>query len=166
MAAQDNDEGRAYRRAMGQFATGVCLLSTATPAGPRAITVNSVTSASLRPPVLSVCIRRESAMTGLITTAGAFGISVLAATHEGISRQYAGRAERGEDTLARWKWRDGVPCVDGALAVFASTVIQMAEIGDHVVLFGTVTAFDLSSTREDALVFYAGSYARLAAMPI
>lgn len=70
MAASDDDDSRAYRRAMGQFVTGVCLLSTATAVGPRAITVNSVASVSLQPRVLSVCVRRESAMVGLIAAAG------------------------------------------------------------------------------------------------
>lgn len=148
---------------MGRFATGVALLAVQTDDVVHAITVNSVTSVSLEPAVLSVCLRQESRMLRVIVQANRFGLSVLASVHEPLSRRYSGH--RVPTASARWRLCDGTPVVEDALAGFACTLLSTLRVGDHTVIFGQVRHVYESSVAGEALVYFEGAYRRLPAPP-
>src|SRR4051812_19366299 len=80
---------RRFRRVLGHVPTGVALITAMTPAGPAGMAVNSFTSVSLDPPLVSFCAARTSATWPLIQAAGSFGVNVLGEHHAEVSRRFA-----------------------------------------------------------------------------
>ena len=114
---------RAFRDAMGLFPTGVTLVTARGPDGEdQAITANSVTSVSLDPMLLLVCVEHASRLHDLVLSVGRFAVSVLGLDGEPISRKLARRGHDTDGALA------GVPhhrgphtgalLLDDALATF------------------------------------------------
>ncbi|MFL5515901.1 MAG: flavin reductase family protein, partial [Gemmatimonadales bacterium] len=67
-----------FRQLLGRFATGVAVLTVTTPQGhPLGMTANSVSSVSLYPPLLSVCVDREAEMHDAILQARQFVVNIL-----------------------------------------------------------------------------------------
>ena len=82
----------AFRHAMGQFATGVTVVTSVDPDGrPVGTTANAVSSLSLDPPLLLVCFDRSSQTLAAIGTHGAFAVNILAAPQEELSANFARR---------------------------------------------------------------------------
>lgn len=72
------DPGR-FRTAFGRFATGVSVVTCLVDGSDHAMTANSLTSVSLAPPLVLVCVERETRFHEAILTAGHWGVSVLGA---------------------------------------------------------------------------------------
>ncbi len=127
------------RAAMGRWATGVAVITTVDRAGqPHGMTVSSLTSVSLDPPLLLVCFTHGARTAETILDSGRFAVSVLASRHEPIARRFAGR---GEDHFAGLPVNYGehsVPVVPEALAHLECTVERHLDAGDHVIVLGTV----------------------------
>src|SRR5262252_2257396 len=80
----------AFRRAMGSFPTGVTVVTVASDDGDmHGVTVNSFSSVSLDPMLVSVCLNQAGHGFGLIERAGAFAVNVLAAGQQDVSRWFA-----------------------------------------------------------------------------
>ena len=87
----------AMRHAMGCWTTGVAVITTVDRNGrPHGMTVNSLTSVSLDPPLLLACLTHGARTAGAVLDAGRFAVSILATRHEPIARF----ADRGEDHFA------------------------------------------------------------------
>lgn len=127
------------RRTMGHFATGVAVVTTVgADDQPHGMTVNSLTSVSLTPPLLLVCFHPGARTADAVLASGRFAISVLAARHEPIARRFAAR---GDDHFAGLPLTYGehqVPVVPDALAHLECTVERHLTAGDHLVVFGAV----------------------------
>ncbi|NLN29007.1 MAG: flavin reductase family protein [Firmicutes bacterium] len=149
----------AFRKALGQFATGVTVASVKTDAGVHGMTANSFTSVSLEPPLVLVCVDKTRQTHGLLLAEGRFGISVLAREHEAVSNWFAGR--RGQ--AAHFVWRNDVtvsPVLDGALAWFDCTLEHAYEGGDHTIFVGRVDRF--GTGHGSPLLFFQGRYTSVA----
>lgn len=144
-----------YRRALGAFATGVCVVTADSEAGPLGITVNSFTSVSLEPRLVLWCLDERSERWPAFAAADRFAIHVLPASDQTLAARFA----RGVSLLGAGEFtRDGAgpPCLPGALARFDCATEQRIPAGDHMVILGRVEAFD---TRDgDALTFFRGRY--------
>src|SRR5688572_15184281 len=80
-----------FRRALGQFATGITVVTTkGADARPQGLTVNAFSSVSLKPPLLLICIDRRSEVNAALAQSRQFNVSVLADTQEAFSRRFAG----------------------------------------------------------------------------
>ena len=85
-----------FRQALGQFATGVCLVTVDdSELGPLATTVNSFSSVSLDPPLVLWSIQNSSDHLAVYTECQYFGISVLSSEQGAVSSQYAQRGGHG-----------------------------------------------------------------------
>ena len=128
-----------YRAALGQFATGVTIV-TARAADGRllGLTANSFNSVSLAPPlVLWSLSRQSSSMPGFLGAAH-YAINVLAADQRLLAERFA---RRGIDRFEGTAWRAGLtgaPVIDGAAAVFECSHHGQHEAGDHIVFVGRV----------------------------
>lgn len=148
------------RAAMGRFATGVAVVTTRHDGTPHGMTVNSLTSVSLDPPLLLVCLTTGARTTDAVLGAGRFVVNVLAARQEHIALRFA---RRGEEHFAGLDVDQGgphdLPVVPGALVHADCTVDRSVTAGDHVVVFGRVGAL----CRVDAtpLAFHGGRFADL-----
>ena len=161
---------RAFRDAMALFPTGVTLVTARGPDGEdQAITANSVTSVSLDPMLLLVCVEHASRLHDLVLSAGRFAVSVLGLDGEPISRKLARRGHDTDGALA------GVPhhrgphtgalLLDDALATFECVTTAAHPGGDHTVLIGEVLAVEMPRPEADPLVWHRARYTALAAPP-
>lgn len=126
------------RAAMGRFATGVAVVSTIHAEQAHGMTVNSLTSVSLEPPLLLVCLTSGARTTDAVAAAGRFAVNILSARQESIALRFA---RRGQDHFAGLPLAFGthaVPVVPDALAHFDCAVERAFEAGDHVVTLGRV----------------------------
>lgn len=149
------------RRTMGRFATGVAVVTTIVDDVAYGMTVNSLTSVSLHPPLLLVSLAGNARTTESVQEAGRFAISVVASRQEQIARRFA---QQGEDHFAGLPLEYGtheVPVVPDALAHLECATEREIPAGDHVLFLGSIVA---SCEREGApLAFYSGQFGEFTA---
>lgn len=153
-------DSASFRRALGQFAAGVTVVTTRDAEGrPRGLTVSSFCSVSLHPPLVLVCIDRHADAHPAIAATGIFGVSVLSEAQEEVSRRFAGRGQgrfSGIDLLAG---ANGAPLLPGALAHLECRVVATHPGGDHSIFVGQVTRLDVHPGQP--LLHHASAYRRL-----
>lgn len=157
-----------YRQAIGRFATGVSVVTTVAAAGPRGITVNSLTSVSLDPVLVLFCVEHVARFHADVMASGEWGVSVLRAEQEELSRLFATRGRPDDDehfaTVAHQRGaRTGVPLLDGALATLECRTVSTHEAGDHTVVLGEVLSVATASVGEP-LLYFEGRYRGLTGM--
>ncbi len=134
-------DSRAFRNALGQFATGVTVITVKGPEGLHGMTANAFTSVSLDPPLVLVCIDKRNRTHALIQEVGRFGVSVLAEDHENVSRHFAGAREIPIDVTFIEEGL-GTPVIKESLAWLDCTVWRTYDGGDHTIIVGKVEALD------------------------
>ncbi len=149
------DTSRAFRDALGRFATGVTLVTCDSRIGPLGITANSFASLSLEPPLVLWSPARSSRRFEAFTEATHFAIHVLRADQLDLARAFThhGQAWEGVD------WRasaEGVPLIADALARFECRRHAVHDGGDHAIVVGEVTAATFAAGAP--LVFAGGSF--------
>jgi flavin reductase (DIM6/NTAB) family NADH-FMN oxidoreductase RutF len=150
-----------FRRALGQFASGVTVVTTRDAAGrPLGLTVSSFCSVSLHPPLVLVCIDRRSDANAGLDESGHFAVSVLSEEQEDVSRRFAAPGPGKFEGFRFVEGRYGLPLVPGALAHVQCRVRSRHEEGDHLVWVGEVQAVAASPGRP--LLYHAGAYDTLA----
>jgi 3-hydroxy-9,10-secoandrosta-1,3,5(10)-triene-9,17-dione monooxygenase reductase component len=146
-----------FREALGRFATGVALVTAAPDGEPAGLIVNSLTSVSLDPPLVSFCPSRSSLTWSRMRRTGRFGVNVLGWQHE----RYARRATpAGADRFAGLDWqlgRGGVPLLTDALACLECEITAEHPAGDHWIVVGRVADLRVSPV-DEPLVFFAGGF--------
>lgn len=160
LATQDFD-CRAFRNALGSFATGVTVLATTAPDGEWVgMTVSSFNSVSLDPPLILWSLARSSPNLEVFQNAKHYSVNVLAANQQEISDRFA---TRGNDRFAGVPVRDGehgVPLLEGCSAWFECANEAQYPGGDHIIFVGRVASF-AQGEEQSPLVFHAGGYRQL-----
>lgn len=151
---------QAFRRVMGAFATGVTVVSAAGEGGRMAgITVNSLTSVSLRPRLLLWCLGEESARYDFFSAAETWGVTILGAGEEALALRYA-RAETEAIAAHEAEMFAGAPVLTAGVGHLACRTHDRRAAGDHLIIIGEV--IDLRVTPGSALTFFRGRYGRAA----
>ncbi len=147
------------RLAMGQFATGVTVITTRDRSGrPFGSTANAVTSVSLRPPLVLACLRQESETLAALLQRRRFAINVLHSSQAELSDRFANRASPDTWDSVAHRSAEGIPLLDGAIATLECELHDVADGGDHAVVVGHVVALEHAESDADPLLFYGGSY--------
>lgn len=150
-------DSRAFRRCLGQYPTGVTVISASLGGRPVGMAVNSFAAVSLSPALVLWSLRRESRSLADFLEASHFAVNVLAADQVQVSQLFgSGHPDRFE--LAGWRpGASGAPLLHGALAHLECRRQQVLDGGDHVILIGEVERY----ARFDGqpLVFSQGQYA-------
>lgn len=153
-------EQQLFRSLMGRWVTGITVVAVQTPSGVMAMTANAVSSVSLDPLILLVCVRNESRMLPTLLQEQRFSINVLSAGQDDVSRHYGGHQQ--SNCPASWSYHDScTPMLDGANATFVCSLDQVHEVGDHTVVYGKVESMSGGAAAAPALVYAAGRYADL-----
>jgi flavin reductase (DIM6/NTAB) family NADH-FMN oxidoreductase RutF len=151
-----------FRVAFGRFATGVTVVTCLVDGADHAMTANSLTSVSLEPPLVLVCVERETRFHEAILTATHWGVSVLGAHARGAAAWLAtrGRPLAGQlDPVAHHRSPlTGVAMLDDALAWFDVRTTAVYAGGDHSIVVGEVVALALADQPQPALTFFRGRY--------
>ncbi len=154
-------DSRRFRTALGQFATGITVVTARTADGrPVGLTVNAFTSVSLTPPLILVCLGDQTTEIDAYTAGGRFNVHVLSADQEQVSAVFA---TRGADKFGAVAWRedaDGIPRLDQCLAYLRCGVEAVHDGGDHRIVVGRVDDLWHDETARP-LVYFRGAYARL-----
>jgi flavin reductase len=156
----------AFRGVMGRFATGVTVMTATADGVPHGMTANAVSSVSLDPRLVLVCVERSTVMAERVQRAGAFALSLLTAGQAEISDRFAdGDRPDGDEQFAGVEVAaaaTGSPILAGAMAWLDCRVWETYDGGDHVIVVGEVV--DLAEVSDDApLLYYRGGYRSLEA---
>jgi flavin reductase (DIM6/NTAB) family NADH-FMN oxidoreductase RutF len=131
-----------------------------TPDGrPLGMTANSVSSVSLEPPLLSVCVDREAEMHSAMLAVTRFVVNVLSSRQEALARRFSDKHEDRFDGVGYHLSPDGLILLDDVLSHIECRREAHYPGGDHTIVLGRVTggaAYD-----GHPLLFYRGGYAAL-----
>ena len=159
-----------FRHALAHWATGVAVLTCRWQTRPYALTVTSFSSVSLDPPLVLVCIGKQSRFHAPVTATGAWAVSVLAREQGALARRFAahGRAYATQfDDVATTAAPSGAPVLDGSLVWLDCRTAALHDAGDHTIVVGEVVhtspLSELSTTgdessRRDPLTYYRGTF--------
>lgn len=147
-----------FRSALGSFATGVTVVTSATgDHNPVGVTASSFNSVSLDPPLVLWSLAKKSMSLGAFRDSGHFAVHILSSAQEDLSNSFA---KSGADKFDGVNWQRGKlgsPILDEFAAKFECRTVHQYEGGDHIIFVGEVVAFE---KRDHApLVFHAGKYA-------
>jgi len=151
------DDSRGFRNALGQFATGVTVVSTQSDEGPVGMTANSFSSVSLDPPLVLWSIDKTSERHEIFSTAKRFAFSVLAEGQADIALAFARNATCFD--AANCETPRDLALIKGALAHFECDLHTTVSGGDHTIVLGRVTNVVLG--KGAPLVFQGGSFGSL-----
>ena len=150
-----------FRSVLGRFASGITIVTTLDPQGRDVgMTVSAFASVSLRPPLISVCIDHAASMHRAISTAERFGVNILAADQEALSRRFAAvESSHRFEGIGYERGESGVVLLDDALGHMECVRVAQHEAGDHTLFIGEVERAVYRDARP--LLYYRGGYAQL-----
>jgi 3-hydroxy-9,10-secoandrosta-1,3,5(10)-triene-9,17-dione monooxygenase reductase component len=150
-------EPNRFREVMGRFATGVTVVTVATPDGPQGMTANAVCSLSLDPVLLLVCFDNAARTLPSVREAGRFGVNVLSGGQEDLARLFASkRPEREKFADVPHTVHDGIPVIEGVLAWVGCRLERLVPGGDHTIGIGAVEAAEAG--HGEPLLWFRGGY--------
>lgn len=160
-AAPGFDAAR-FRQVMGHFCTGVVIIAGMAEGRPVGLTVQSLTSLSLDPPLVSFAVGRGSSTWPKLREAGSFSANILAADQEALCRRFA---TAGADKFEGVGWHPGAagaPILEDVLGFVECRIEVEHDAGDHILVIGRVG--DLGIGMEGTpLLFYRGGFGRFEA---
>ncbi len=147
-------DASAWRRLIGNFATGVCVVTSNLEGAPRGCTANSLTSVSLDPLLVLVCFDHGSNTLAAVRATGRFCLNVLAAGQEPIARHFACKGTEEEKFGGiPYHLREDVPVLDRCLAWILCELESEVPGGDHAIVIGRPFAADEGSGGSPLLFF-------------
>jgi len=148
---------RDFRRALGQFATGVTVVTARASDGRKiGVTVNSFSSVSLNPPLILWSLARQAPSFADFTSCTHFAVNVLEAKQHHLSRQFSTPWPDKFAGVDFAEGKAGVPIMSGAIAQFACRKVKQYDGGDHVIFLGEVEEYKYNDG--EPLVFHSGRY--------
>jgi 3-hydroxy-9,10-secoandrosta-1,3,5(10)-triene-9,17-dione monooxygenase reductase component len=153
-----------FRRVLGQYPTGVCVVTAMSGDEPCGMAVGSFTSVSLDPPLVAFLPAKGSTSWPRIRACGRFCVNVLAEDQEEICRIFA---TSGIDRFATVAWERntrGLPALTGATAWIDCDLHAVHDAGDHHIVLGRVRELDVTAAARP-LIFFQGDYVRLDVSP-
>ena len=155
---QEAFDTRAFRHALGQFPTGVCVVTAVVDGVRLGMTVSSFNSLSLDPPLVLFSIDRRAASLPLWERADAIAVHVLAENQKEVSNRFARALANKWEGISFGEGALGTPLLPGVAAVFECTLRTRHEAGDHILFILEVGRFRSFADRQP-LVFGKGRYA-------
>jgi len=156
-AVAERFDRRDYRRALGQFATGVTVVTARASDGRRVgVTVNSFSSVSLNPPLVLWSLSRQTPSFADFTNATHFAVNVLEAHQHHLSRQFSTPLPDKFVGVEFSEPSSGVPILKGVIAQFICRKVRQYDGGDHVIFLGEVEHYKYNDG--EPLVFHSGRY--------
>jgi flavin reductase (DIM6/NTAB) family NADH-FMN oxidoreductase RutF len=166
LRAGDPTNQRWFRQVLGQYPTGVCVVTAKRPEDFRAgFVVGSFTSASLDPPLVAFFPDKGSTSWPKIRDAGRFCVNILGADQEEICRRFASRAQDKFEGIPFREAGSGAPIINGVVAWIDCDLESVHEVGDHYIVLGRVRELDVESPGLP-LLFFQGGYGRFSPLSL
>jgi flavin reductase (DIM6/NTAB) family NADH-FMN oxidoreductase RutF len=132
-----------FRRVMGQFTTGVTIVTTRSPQGIAGLTANSFTSVSLDPMLVLVCVDLRSKTLPFFREGGVFAVNILTQEQEALSNCFASSSDKRYEYFCNAKHHvaaTGAPILDGTMGFVDARITVEYPGGDHAMFLGQVEA--------------------------
>jgi flavin reductase (DIM6/NTAB) family NADH-FMN oxidoreductase RutF len=155
-----------FRRVMGNFATGITVITAeCEPGKVHGMTANSLTSVSIDPFLILVCVDHNARLMSFLTAQRRFGVNILHEHQQSLSEHFA-KPQQDPETDARmgiqFQWTpSGIPLLKDALAHLACNVAAQYLAGDHTIFIGEVEGLELHDG--EPLLYHRGKYRRIQA---
>ena len=153
---------RKMRTTLGNFGSGVTVVTAAGPDGPLGFTCQSFVSLSLDPPLVSFSPARSSATWPKIRAVGRFCINVLAHDQRELSIRFARSGGAGVDKFDGLEYSalaDGAPLLDGVVAWVDAELYDEFDGGDHTIVVAAVRDLGTPADKQP-LIYHRGDYLR------
>ncbi|OUS92841.1 flavin reductase family protein [Rhodococcus sp. NCIMB 12038] len=144
------------KRAYGKIPTSVAIITTVHDGRPSGMTVGSLTSVSLEPPLVTFSALDTSFTAQQVLNSGRFQVNLLASGQEDTCFIYASR-HRAEERFApgTWTWSpNGLPRLNGCVLWLECELIGQPVVGDHTMVIGRIAAAREGAVDATPLVFY------------
>ena len=152
----DDFDSRAYRDTMGQYCTGVVIVTGNEDGTLVGFAAQSFVSLSLDPPLIAVCPAKTSTSWPRIRATGVFAINVLADDQEAASEEFA---QSGRAADVPWNTNaTSAPILQGAIAYVECALDAEHDAGDHTVAVGRVLGFETLRPDARPLIYFRGEY--------
>jgi len=153
-------DGTVFRGVIGSFMSGVVVITTINDGHRQGATVSAVSSLSLDPPMLLVCLHANSATQEAVSKSGRFAVNILAEGQGDIAARFARSSNTDKfDGVSVRTGQTGVPVVNGALAVVECAVAEAVTGGTHRVFLGQV--LHAEATEGSPLAYFRGKFGKL-----
>ena len=150
-------DARAFRDALGQFATGVAIVTACGDDGERVgATVSSFNSVSLNPPLVLWSLDKKALSRAAFESSTHFAVHILTLEQRELAQLFA---RRGADKFAGLQCREGlggVPLLEQCAACFECETRHRYEGGDHIIFVGEVLQFERLAG--SPLLFHGGAF--------
>jgi 4-nitrophenol 2-monooxygenase / 4-nitrocatechol 4-monooxygenase, reductase component len=147
-----------FRDLIGRFASGITVVTTIADGVPYGTTASAIASVSLSPPMLLICMNRQSLTGQAICKSGHFAVNVLAEDQGFLADLFARKGSSFAD-VSSTPGVSGAPLLSDALATFECTVTDTVQAGTHSVMIGSV---DHAAGRQGMpLAYFRGRQGRL-----
>ncbi len=150
---------RTFRHVLGQFCTGITIITTVHEGEPVGFACQSFAALSLEPPLVLFCPTKVSRSWKAIETSGYFCVNVLTEHQKDVSARFGSKEP---DKFSGVDWNPGIlgsPVLKGSLAHIECTVASVHDGGDHFVVFGAVQSLsEVPRVKPRPLLFYRGEY--------
>ncbi|WP_188579179.1 flavin reductase family protein [Azorhizobium oxalatiphilum] len=161
-ATSDAFDFRAFRRALGHFATGVAVVTARAENGEVVgMTMSSFNSVSLDPPLVLFSVARSALSLPAMLAARGYGVNVLGRDQEDLSNRFSKAMGDKWSDVDHVNGHEDAPLLAGAIAHFECAPYAHHDGGDHVIFLARVVRFS-NDEEGDPLVFFRGRYRGLA----
>lgn len=155
-------DGATFRRVLGHYPTGVCVVTAAdTDGSPVGMVVGSFTSVSLDPPLVAFFPAKSSTSWPLIERAGKFCVNVLASDQKHLCDRISAKGADKFIGIGHRVSAGGSPILGGVVAWIDCALDAVHEAGDHYIVLGRVLALEVEHPGKP-LLFFQGSYGEFA----
>lgn len=153
-----------FAAGMRKAASSVCVVTTDGRSGKFGVTVSSMTSVSMEPPSILVCVNKDNFVAAAILENGVFCVNMLREDQSDISDMFAGRQGSEIDRFALGSWaqsKTNCPALVGAATVFDCSLAENHSFGSHLVLIGRIVSV-VNHPTSLALVYHDRKYCTIA----
>ncbi|MFO7634314.1 MAG: flavin reductase family protein [Caldilinea sp.] len=145
-----------FKEALAHWASGVTVVTTRVDGKPVGITASSLTSVSLDPPQILICVSRKLFTHQAIEQSGVFAVNILGTDHLEWGMRFAGMIPELSDRFAGMELQQGVtgaPILPDVLAWIDCRLRHAYDGGDHTIFVGEVMAAGATEERSPLLYF-------------
>lgn len=152
-------DAKLQRKILGQFATGVTIITMPIKGGYWGMTANSIASLSLAPPLVMVSVGKDNQTHSLLKEAKCFAMNILSERQQEISDRFAQEGPKDFSDLSFTTGETGSPILDGILGYVDCRITEILPAGDHEIFVGRIVTGDVRGGRP--LIYFGGGYRHL-----
>jgi flavin reductase (DIM6/NTAB) family NADH-FMN oxidoreductase RutF len=155
-------DSRAFRNALGSFATGVAVITAESAHGRLGATVSSFNSVSLEPPLILFSLSRRAFGIAHWREVAHYGVIILPENQRELSSRFARSGSDKWANLPVLRMKNGAPLLPIWITYFECEPYANYDGGDHDIFVCKVSRFEYRPSGQGPLVFFGGQYAALA----